>query len=693
MLYSRAHKSRYFCGTCHDVSNPVLANLGLSGLEDLSGGLDLISEQYPGHRYFHIERTFSEFMLSDYGRDVGAPTNPEFQAQGAPDVTWAARCQDCHMRDVVGVASNKSSSVLRPDGSTEHPNSGLPLHDLTGGNSWISRILASLDPTGPVYDPTNAQILGQGAEVLTLDLSLGESPVNNGDALFAGSERARQQLLLAATIRDVGYPPGNGTLTFKVQNNTGHKLISGFPEGRRMFVNVKAWAGGQVVHEVNPYDDAAGTLRGLEHAPSSPPLGSNEVHVDELVYEVHPSSDLTGEEHTFHFVLATGRYKDNRIPPRGFDSALAAERIAEPVWDGHSAPDYFTPEEYAGGYDEVWLDIAPGAEAVEITLYYQGTSREYVEFLRDEINGTASSLTTPTPAGLDVAYLVQTDPFFTRLRAWGDAIWDLWSHNHGLDGSGVSVDGIVPFAMSAVTVGDAPTPCTAPTPSLLAASPGNGQVTLEWEALHLVYPGVVGYRVSYDQAGKTQLVAEVGPISSFTDTGLTNGVQYCYVVTSLYDADGDGAIDCESEVSNLLCAVPNNQGQASVGITSLSSGSYVQTGKGKSATIEFVPGTSFAQGKEVIFLTELMDASTGLPVPNVVVSLEILGPEPASVTSDPSTPEGIAEARWQTAKPNKKGIGGTATGDYLARIVNVVASGYDWDGASAELSIQIVPAP
>ena len=27
MLYSRFHKSRYFCATCHDVSNPVLANL------------------------------------------------------------------------------------------------------------------------------------------------------------------------------------------------------------------------------------------------------------------------------------------------------------------------------------------------------------------------------------------------------------------------------------------------------------------------------------------------------------------------------------------------------------------------------------------------------------------------------------------------------------------------------------------
>ena len=34
MLYSRYHKSKYLCSTCHDISNPVLANLGLSGLPD-----------------------------------------------------------------------------------------------------------------------------------------------------------------------------------------------------------------------------------------------------------------------------------------------------------------------------------------------------------------------------------------------------------------------------------------------------------------------------------------------------------------------------------------------------------------------------------------------------------------------------------------------------------------------------------
>jgi len=451
MLYSRYHKSKYFCATCHDVSNPALANLGLSGLPDQSGGNDLISEQYSASRYFHVERTFSEFMLSAYYQPGGAATNEEFQ-QLSGGIDWVAKCQDCHMRDVTGYGCNKSGVPLRPDESTEHPNSGVPVHDMTGGNAWISHILASLDPAGPVYDPTNVQILDKGPAVLTLDLSAGQTPVLNGDALKAGSERAKQQLRLAATIKNLAYDADTGNLSFRVQNNTPHKLISGFPEGRRMFVNIKVFARQRLVYEVNPYDFTVGTLTGLPNSPSSPDLATNEAYIDELVYEVHPKSDLTGEDETFHFVLATSRYKDNRIPPKGFDISKAAERICEPVWHGESDPNYFTAAEYAGGYDEVNLQIPFLADYISVALYYQGTSREYIEFLRDEINGTANTLASPTPSGQANAYIIQNDPFFSRLKEWGNTIWDLWYHNHGLDGSGVSIEGIVPFEMAEATL-------------------------------------------------------------------------------------------------------------------------------------------------------------------------------------------------------------------------------------------------
>ena len=466
MLYSRYHKSKYFCSTCHDVSNPVLANLGQLGTEPLT------TETDPAYAYFHVERTFSEFMLSDFGQEGGAPGVGPF-APGQFDTSYPnnyiAKCQDCHMPDAVGKGADMKDAVVRPTGSTEHPNSGQPVHDLTGGNAWVSHVLASTVAGSPNYDATNAQLLNQGPAILTLDLSQGDG--FDAAALLAGVDRAKQQLLLAATIRDVEYDASEGSLSFKIQNQTGHKLISGFPEGRRMFVNVKAYAGGQLIHEVNPYDSMVGTLKGLPaaYSPSSPPLGSEESYIDELVYEMHPSSTLTGEAKTFHFALATGRYKDNRIPPIGFRIDDAASRLSQPVWQGADAPGYFSSEEYAGGYDEVELEdvgvYIPEADAIQINLFYQTTSREYIEFLRDEINGTASTL----PAE---AYIVQTDPFFGQLRAWGDTIWQLWDHNK-------DVPGAAPFLMAQAEIGVTPVPAVRLSTATQTVSESAGEVTVE----------------------------------------------------------------------------------------------------------------------------------------------------------------------------------------------------------------------
>ena len=57
------------------------------------------------------------------------------------------------------------------------------------------------------------------------------------------------------------------------------------------------FAGAALLAEVNPYDAAAGTLRGLPkaYAPASPPLGAGEIYRDDLVSEAHPSSTITGE--------------------------------------------------------------------------------------------------------------------------------------------------------------------------------------------------------------------------------------------------------------------------------------------------------------------------------------------------------------------------------------------------------------
>jgi len=669
MFYSRFHKSKYMCATCHDVSNPILANLGADPTQPLP------TELNSAFSYLHVERTFSEFMLSDYGQQGGAATNQDFQDQGAPNITHAAKCQDCHMRDVVGPGADLRDAVVRPSQSVEHPQSGQPLHDLTGGNAWVSWVLASSIPGSPNHDPFNETELNKGPAVLTLNLTQGEGidPV----ALLAGVDRAKQQLLLAATIKNLAYDPATGALSFQVQNNSAHKLISGFPEGRRMFVNIKAYAGGSLIYEVNPYDVDAGTLQGLDYPyqpgmglPDPRPLGANETYVDELVFEMKPSStDLTGETKTFHFALATGRYKDNRIPPKGFDIANAADRVSVPVWHGVEDESYFTSAEYTGGYDSVALTIPAGVDYVEVNLYYQTTSREYIEFLRDEINGTGNlTLSSPTPSGEANAYVVQTDPFFGQLKAWGDTIWNLWTHN-------MNVDGAAPFLMTSATFGSPPTSCTLATPTLLSATPGNTEVALEWSAV----AGATGYNVYYDQAGKAQLVANAGNTTTFTDTGLTNGVEYFYKVTS-FDAT------CESGFSNILSAIPTNPGQTTdpAGVSTMETGVYA--GKGKTKT--FTPQITFVAGDGVVIRAYVVDGVTGLPVPDATVDLLITGPESLTLITGLSDATGMAEATWNTQAPRKNNPG-TLPGNYTVEVKGITAAGYHWDGVPIRVTFTI----
>jgi len=402
--YSRFHKSQSQCRSCHDVSNPVLANLTL--------GADA-SESQSAASYFHLERTSSEFELSAYAAPGGAAVKGPLAAAG---ITNATRCQDCHMPPVAGRLAKQGD--LR---------SNVSRHSFAGGNTWMTAMLASVDTTGSVTDVYNRAILGgskyPGASIEIAGLE------NSGPALLDGSVRAKEMLQSAATITHVYDSPGGASV--RIHNHTGHKLISGFPEGRRMWLNVRFLdATGALMAEINPYAPLVTSTNAQGNRVYVSGGDLTATHSD-LVYEVEMSSSLTGEQKTFHMVLATDRYKDNRIPPRGFRIDKAAERLCEPRHHGESASEYFSAEEYAGGYDEVRFSIPAGAAGWEAKLFYQTTSKPYIEFLRDEINGTATTLNLPTPSGKPAAYVIQSDPFFSTLKGWGDAIWDLWLHNGG----------------------------------------------------------------------------------------------------------------------------------------------------------------------------------------------------------------------------------------------------------------------
>lgn len=675
--YSRYHKSKYFCSSCHDVSNPVLANFGQDGVT-----APLTTETEPAYSYFHVERTFSEFMLSAYGQQGGAagigPFAPEVFDTSLPG-NLIGKCQDCHMRDVAGAGANKKGTPVRPTDSTEHPQSGQPLHDLTGGNVWVSTILASAVPGSPNANQLNHDLLNQGAQVLTMDLVSGQGV--NPEAMLAGADRAMQQLQLAASIDAVDYDPISGDLSFRIQNRSGHKLISGYPEGRRMFVNIRAYQGETLIFEVNPYDTSAATLKGLEgYAYTDPypdgellqppePLASTESHVDELVYEAQMASELTGETHTFHFALATGRAKDNRIPPQGFRIEEAAARLTTPVTNSADDPTLYTPEEYAGGYDAVSLpNLVAGADRIEISLYYQTTSREYVTFLSDEIDGRATTL--PDPG----AYIAQDDPFFSGFRAWGETIWRLWKNNRDWPGA-------APILMASAATGEGGGGCAATTPTLLSADASHNRVDLAWSDEHTDNADIVGYGLFYDQGDKALTIADLGHTTAYADTDLTDGETYCYKVTSR-------TADCESAYSNILCATPEPNVQSEAGVDDLVTGELVTTGKGKNKQTEFVAKTVFAPGDTIVVRARLVDAA-GQPLASGSASIQIVGAEGTSLSTGASDGNGHAFGQWNTTAPRNNGRGGTAIGQYTARTTGLTASGYVWDGVSTETGFEL----
>lgn len=411
------HRQKQFCGTCHDVSNPAVGNLAanngtqptadpVSANYILGGPVDgkAAFNNFP-YQYGIVERTFSEFiasgvddllvsdyntlpadlqdgaLLAGYQSATATPSGPDY-LDGTPR---SYTCQTCHLRPVQGTGCNKSGAPIRDD---------LPLHDMTGGNYWVPDAIQYLDGLGWLR-------LGGGLTTVQID------------ALNAGKTRALKQLSQAATLT-----VDEGTNTVKIVNHTGHKLISGYPEGRRMWLNIKWYdAGGALIHEDGAYgpiavqlngtpltvnsildladpntkiyeaqpgmtQDWAATLIALGY-PKGMPLSFDRVTgaVTHTLGELAASSPGTAFK-TFHFVLNNTIVKDNRIPPYNMSYDTARARNALPV----PATQFGNPG--AGGvydyFDVVTLKLPQaGGQAVyaEINLMYQPTSWEYVQFL------------------------------------------------------------------------------------------------------------------------------------------------------------------------------------------------------------------------------------------------------------------------------------------------------------------------
>ncbi len=343
------------------AQEPFLSDSALCGAcHDITNPLE------PGHRggvatgrRFVIERTYSEWLHSAFGdRDQ--------------------TCQDCHLPEVAERAA--MDGIVRPE---------MSRHDLAGGNVWVPLALAeslrSLDPEA-------------------------------SSALEASSARAERMLASAATLEVLSsaLEGADATLTVRVTNRSGHKLPTGYPEGRRMWLEVRVLdATGRVVAGSGLFDEATGTLT------RDPQLRAYEVRIGEGLAE------------GFHFVRNDSLLEDTRIPPEGFRAPeeLDMAPLGRDYGDG------------AGGYrhwDETTFRFGglcgEGPLTVRVWLRHQSTTREYAEFLRDQ----APPSDDPELAG----------------ETWGTRAYDAWQRFGGT--------AAVELAQVEVALGASPGACPEP---------------------------------------------------------------------------------------------------------------------------------------------------------------------------------------------------------------------------------------
>lgn len=327
IIVSPFHQGSSLCATCHDVSNPIYTydkKTGRYALTAMNAGhptqdpKDMMPEQ----------RTYSEWANSQF-----ATTGVQFndgRFGGNHPTGLMKSCQDCHMPDQF------DGGCFAWGFPPFFPRENLPFHGFNGANTWV---------LGAVYE-----VHGE---------AVGISPAS----VDAARSRTVDMLRAASDLEIVQF---GSNVKIRVVNWSGHKLPTGYPEGRRLWINAKFYGPGNVlIQENGGYDFGTASLT------------TNNTKVYEVKFgmdkQVAAATGLSAGE-SFHLVLNNYVSSDNRIPPIGFTNAAFDNVNAKPV-------NYI----YQDGehWDDTLFAIPPGATKVIATLYYQTSSREYMEFLRD----------------------------------------------------------------------------------------------------------------------------------------------------------------------------------------------------------------------------------------------------------------------------------------------------------------------
>lgn len=391
--------SSRMCGACHDVTT-AQTRLDAAGQ---SLGVP-----------FNEQRTYSEWLASAF-----AVAGPDFKS-----------CQDCHMPAVANVAG-----CAEFDAQGDRHATGGRRHDLAGANRRMVELLK--------------QVYGDAGEKAVADVFF--------DIALESVDRT---LAEAATLEvsgpaEVDLELGIAGLAVTVTNNTGHKLPTGYSEGRVMWLEVTGRYGGQVVYSSGRWIEG----QGLEGDPQ------------QRTYEAHAVEHASQE--AFHLLRNNTWLVDSRIPPKGLKKGLETDPVgdryallADETWPNFDAVSYDFPA--AAVVDVTPEDAGDDVMTLAVRLLYVINTPEYVQFLADE-NKTneAGQVAADLIAGLGpVAPL--------ELAAWSQ---DVPLRGLMLPAPGSS-SGSSGSSGEVGSEGPAPTTGESPSPSSGAGSSSGGETTV-----------------------------------------------------------------------------------------------------------------------------------------------------------------------------------------------------------------------
>ena len=257
-------------------------------------------------------------------------------------------------------------------------------------------------------------------------------------------------------------------------------------------------------------------------------------------------------------------------------------------WSDWSNDDavYATPKASANKPQNV--KAVPGDKQVTITWNAVNGATNYIVY--SYVDGSYHNLGTTTSTSFTAKNLVNGKKYGFIVKAWVNGKWNNWS---------------VADAVYA-------TPVQNTKPQNVQAVPGNGQVTLTWDAVENAEDYVV---YSYVDGGYHKL--GYSDVNSFTATGLTNGKKYGFIVKAWVNGgwnawSNDDAVYATpvggTDVRNVK-AVPGNgqvaltwnkvSGATNYVIYSYADGKY--TKQGYSDTTSFTV-TGLTNGKEYGFI-------------------------------------------------------------------------------------------